>query len=263
MVRACLLFLMAAAHCVAPAAAQPVRAYAAGSLRAALTEAATAFAGHGGARVEFTFGPSGLLRDRLAKGEAADLFASANMEHPKALAEAGLADPVRMFARNRMCALAPARLGVTTANVLDRMLDPALKLGTSTPKADPSGDYAWRVFERAEMVRPGAYGSLTRKALQLAGGPHSPAPPKDRTIYGVLVAGGTADIFLTYCTNAVAAQREEPSLATIVLPVELEVGADYGLASMRNSVQGRAFAAFLLSDAGQRVLAAHGFSPPP
>ena len=30
------------------------------------------------------------------------------------------------------------------------LLDPQWKLGTSTPKADPSGDYAWEVFRRAE-----------------------------------------------------------------------------------------------------------------
>jgi hypothetical protein len=33
-------------------------------------------------------------------------------------------------------------LTVDSANLLERMLDPNVKLGTSTPKADPSGDYA-------------------------------------------------------------------------------------------------------------------------
>ena len=47
------------------------------------------------------------------------------------------------------------------------MLDPAVKLGTSTPKADPSGDYAFEVFAKAEKLKPGANAALEKKALQL------------------------------------------------------------------------------------------------
>jgi molybdate transport system substrate-binding protein len=262
MLRASIAFALALAL---PSMAQvpTAKVYAAGSLRAALTEAAAAFKAQGGGDVALEFGPSGVLRDRLAKGEAADVFASANMEHPKALADAGKAGPVKMFARNRLCALAPAKLGVTTANLLDRMLDPAVKLGTSTPKADPSGDYAWLVFGRAERARPGAFDALSKKALQLVGGPDSPSPPANRTAYAMLVATGRADIFLTYCTNAVLAQREEPALSTIALPDSLAVGADYGLVET-NSVNatGRAFAKFLLSSTGQEILKRQGFASP-
>ena len=87
------------------------------------------------------------------------------------------------------------------------MLDPAVKLGTSTPKADPSGDYAFELFERVERSgarRPGGP-LLADKALQLTGGPNSPPPPAGRNVYGMLVATGQADVFLTYCTNAVVA----------------------------------------------------------
>ena len=46
-----------------------------------------------------------------------------------------------------------------------------MKLGTSTPKADPSGDYAFEVFRKAEAIKPGAQAALEKKALQLTGGP--------------------------------------------------------------------------------------------
>jgi molybdate transport system substrate-binding protein len=46
---------------------------------------------------------------------------------------------------------------VEPATLLDRMLDAQLKLGASTPKADPSGDYAWQVFRKADQLKPGAY----------------------------------------------------------------------------------------------------------
>jgi molybdenum ABC transporter molybdate-binding protein len=254
---------MIAASLHAQADAGRAKVYAAGSLRAALTDASAAFSSAGGGAIAFEFGPSGALRDRLAQGEAADVFASANTEHPKALADAGKAEPMAPFARNGLCALAPAKLGVTSANLLERMLDPGVKLATSTPKADPAGDYAWQVFERAEKVRPGAYEELSKKALKLVGGPSAPSPPPGRTAYAMLVAGGQADIFLTYCTNATLAQREEPALAIIALPEELAVGAEYGLVVMKGaSDTGRAFARFLLSSDGRAILSRHGFAAP-
>jgi ABC-type molybdate transport system substrate-binding protein len=244
-------------------AGEPVKVYAAGSLRAALTDAAKVFTDASGTKVSFEFGPSGILRDRLAAGERADVFASANMEHPRALATAGRAQPARMFARNRLCAIAHRSFGVNMGNLLPTMLDPATRLGTSTPKADPAGDYAWQVFERAERLKPGAFAVLSRKALQLVGGPDSPPAPKDRTVYGMLMAEDKADVFLTYCTNAVLARREVPSLDVVTLPEALAVGADYGIVTMQGaSPAGAAFAAFLLGAEGQRVLAKSGFAPP-
>lgn len=240
----------------------PARVYAAGSLRAVLAQVAVAFKSTGGGAVDFEFGPSGILHDRLAAGERADVFASANMEHPRKLAAAGKAGPVRRFARNRLCALVPAAAGVTTENLLERMLDPKLKLGTSTPRADPSGDYAWLVFERAEELKPGAFEALSKKALQLVGGPVSPTPPPNRTLYSMLVANGEADIFLTYCTNTLQAQREEPSLATIALPESLAVGADYGVTILNGATHaGISFEKFLLGAEAQWILATAGFSP--
>ena len=57
--------------------------------------------------------------------------------------------------------LARERTGVTTKNLLERMLHPAVKLGTSTPRADPSGDYAWEIFKRSDRVQPGSYEMLS------------------------------------------------------------------------------------------------------
>jgi molybdate transport system substrate-binding protein len=196
------LLLLAATMSVPASAAEPVMLYAAGSLRSALTEVAGAFEAASGQKVQPKFGPSGTLKDEIAGGAHADVFASANMEHPQALASAGKSGPVVLFARNRLCALVRPGLSVEPATVLDRMLDPDVKLGTSTPRADPSGDYAWEVFRKADRLRPGASAALERKALQLTGGPNSPTAPPGRALYGMLVAEGKADLFLTYCTNA-------------------------------------------------------------
>ncbi len=253
--------LLAAAMTHAAIAQEPVRLYAAGSLRAALNEVGAAFTASTGVRVAAEYGPSGLLRDRIVKGEPAEVFASANMAHPESLAKAGKAAPVVLFARNRLCALAAPAVSVTSATLLDRMLDPAVKLGISTPKADPSGDYAWELFEKAERLRPGASKTLSAKALQLTGGPASPPPPKDRNVYGQLVSTGEADVFLTYCTNALQAKGEVPALQIVAIPEDLAVGADYGLTVIAGArPEAEAFAQFVLSGPGQAILVRHGFT---
>jgi len=243
-------------------AQEPVRLYAAGSLRAALTEVGNAFRAKTGVPVAATFGASGLLRERIEKGEPAQVFASADMGHPRKLAEAGRAGPVALFTRNRLCALAAPQVKVAPESLLERMLDPAVKLGTSTPKADPSGDYAFELFAKAEALKPGARSLLEGKALKLTGGPDSPQPPKDRSLYGMLVAEGKADIFLTYCTNALQARGENPALQIVSLPELLAVGADYGMTVMNGApARARELADFILSPQGQAILAKHGFSP--
>ena len=68
--------------------------------------------------------------------EAAEVFASANMENPEALAREGLAGPVTRFARNRICALARAETLAVSEDTLTILLDPKVRLGTSTPKSD-------------------------------------------------------------------------------------------------------------------------------
>jgi molybdenum ABC transporter molybdate-binding protein len=70
----------------APAiASEPVLLHAAGSLRTALTEVASAFEATSGQKVQAKYGPSGTLKDEIVGGARAEVFASANMAHPQAL----------------------------------------------------------------------------------------------------------------------------------------------------------------------------------
>jgi molybdenum ABC transporter molybdate-binding protein len=245
-------------------AAEPVLLHAAGSLREALTEVARLFeARAGGTRVDAKFAASGLLRDEIAKGARAEVFASANMEHPLSVTEAKQAGPTVLFARHRLCALVRPGLAATTNNLLDLMLDANIKLGTSTPKADPSGDYALEAFRRAEAVRPGSRALLEQKALQLTGGPNSSKAPANRSIYAMMIAAGEADIFLTYCTNAQVAAREVPGAQVVALPSSFAVGADYGMTVMAGSSEpAYRFALTVMSSEGQSILAGHGFDAP-
>lgn len=245
------------------ASSDPIQLYAAGSLRAALTEISRAFEAESGAVVQSKFGPSGLLKDEIASGAHLDVFASANMEHPLALHAMGRCGPVKRFARNTLCALVRSDLPVNSESLLDRMLDPAIRLGTSTPKADPSGDYAFEVFRKVEAVRPGAGDRLAQKALQLTGNASSVRPPDGRSAYGWHVAEGRADIFLAYRTACREAKSQYSDLQIVDLPKPLAVGAEFGLAVITGaSDEASLFTAFILAEAGQSILQSHGFGRP-
>jgi len=190
----------------------------------------------------------------VAAGAEFSVFAAGSLRAP-------LADLAQRFARNSMCLLTGARTHATTASAFDAMIDPAVKLGTSTPKADPSGDYAWEVFHKAEALGPGAFATLTAKARQLTGGPQS--PPATGSAYGAFIAAGDADMFLTYCTYAELARQENPQLRVVRLPADLVVAADYGIAARKDAAAAAtAFVDYLRGPAGRRVFAAYGFDPP-
>ncbi len=258
-----LLLLLSAAGAMPAAAQHATSLYAAGSLKAAMSEIAEAFTEATGLPVETTFGPSGLLRERIEAGEPAELFASANMKHPQTLAAAGRGGPVVLFARNRLCAMTRQGLSVTSEGLLDALLDPAVRVGTSTPKADPSGDYAWKLFEKAEALRPGSFETLDAKALKLTGGPDSAAAPAGRNPYAWVMTEDRADLFLTYCTNVVLARQDTPELQLVAVPATLSVGADYGLNLLAaHRPEAARLALFILSPDGQAILDRYGFEAP-
>ncbi len=242
-------------------ASAPLRIYAAGSLTSAFNALLDALGTPPGVAAQPTYGPSGILRERLERGEPADLFASADMGQPQRLADAGRGTPVVLFARNRMCALGRGALGLTQANLLDRLLDPAVKLATSTPGADPGGDYAWAVFARAEQVHPGAKAILEGKAQQLVGGPSTaPLVPGQGPSEGVFLSR-RADVMLGYCSGTDALRRTVQDLVALPLPPELEVGPEYGMTVLSGNPAAARFALFVMSGPGQAILARHGLAP--
>src|SRR5262245_23958295 len=167
--RAGVLALLICALMGSATGAETITVYAVGSLKSALTDLAESYESATGNTVSARYGASGLLKDEISKGAKVDVFASGNMEHPQALQDQNKSGPVIRFARNTLCALVKSGVKVDSANLLDYMLDPGVKLGTSTPKADSSGDYAFEVFRKADAIRPGTQAALGNKALQLTG----------------------------------------------------------------------------------------------
>jgi molybdate transport system substrate-binding protein len=243
-----------------PASGDSLTLYAAGSLKAALDDVTASYERTYQVKVTSKYGPSGILRKAIEAGENPDLFASADMTHPEKLAAGGWGGPVVLFARNQLCALAQAEVAATTDNFLNVLIDKKVKLGTATPKADPSGDYAWELFRKADTIRKGSFATLSGKALQLTGGPDSDKAPKGRNQYGWVMGEKKADVFLTYCTNAVLAQKEVQNLKIVSIPKELSVGADYGLLVRKGAAnEVWRLAMYILSPEGQKILREYGF----
>jgi hypothetical protein len=103
------------------------------ALTAAFTDMVKAFPAAEGDVATPVFGPSGVLREKIEHGDHVDVFASADMAQPRALARSHSGSSVVMFTRNRLCALGRASVGMTTDNLLARLLDPSVRLATSTP----------------------------------------------------------------------------------------------------------------------------------
>ena len=235
---------------VRAAVADPLQIYAAGSLTAAFTDIVKAFPAPEGDVATPVFGPSGVLREKIEHGDRVDLLASADMEQPRTLARARPGTFVVMFTRNRLCALGRASLGLTSDNMLDRLLDPSVRLATSTPGADPGGDYAWAVFARAEAVHPGAQAILQAKAMKLVGGPNStPLVPGRDAVQGIFLAD-KADVMLGYCSSSEPVMRKISGLVNTPLPPSLTVGPAYGLIVLSDQPLAARFALFVLSEHG-------------
>src|SRR5215471_3032527 len=241
-----------------------VRVLAAGSLRDALNEIGVAFQSRTGINVESSFGPSGALRDRIEKGESADLFASADLGNALALYRAGKAGPVVLFARNSLRALVRPGLSVASDNLLSTLLDPRTKFATSTPKTDPLGDYTWAMFGKADALRPGSSPALEAKAQKLIGGPPiTDTPPAGMDVFAWHLREGHADIFIEYCSAVAGFKRDLPGATVVNLPAELATGAQYGLTLLPTNNQNAAtFALFILSQDGQEILTRAGFDAP-
>ena len=234
---------------------EAIHVLAAGSLRHAMPEITAAFEKASGVSVSVTLGPAGLLRERIEAGEPFDLFASANMAHPDRLVALGLAEESICFIRNRFCALARADLGLTTENLVKVLTSPTVRIGTSTPGDDPSGDYAFEMFDLIEAQHPGLGVAIKQRAQQLVGGRNS---PPGRSAAG-LIDEGVVDIFLGYASNA-RLHESDPEFSVIKLPPKLSPRVEYGMALRTGALEAtRKLRDFLLSQHGQGVLGVKGF----
>jgi len=243
----------------APVWAGEPRIFAAGSLRLAMAELIQSYTDKGGARFEPVYGPSGALRKQIENGDVPDLFASASPEHTDALYQAGIMRKAAVFAHNALCLIARPGIRVNQEKMINLILDPQVRLGTSAPKSDPAGDYTWQLFREIDKQRPGAFKTLSEKALQLTG---IEVDKKQKTLpYAAIFEEKKVDVFITYCTNAAATAKAIPGLSWLRFPNDVNNSGTYAIsASVNATPEAERFIAFVLSPEGKRILTQYGFN---
>ena len=254
-------FALAGRATAGAAPADVVQIFAAGSLRGVVGELAKEAGPELNIEVKSSFGGSGLMRERIEKGESPDLFMSADLGSPRKLeAQHRTVIPVIAFARNRMCIVSRRSAGITADNLIDRMLAKDVRIKTSTPIADPSGDYAWAIFDRVDALRPGAGALLKQKAQASMSLTATPATATQSSAAALFVSH-QVDLAITYCSGSATLEKEVPELASLVIPPQLDPHPLYGVAVLSNQPQALRLALFLLSEKGQAIIAKEGLVP--
>lgn len=218
--------------------------FAAASLTESYTELGAAFeTEHPDASVVFNFAASSELVAQIGNGARADVFASADLNNMNTLVDAGDNDgePV-VFATNRSeIIVGPGNpLGVTG---IESLADPEVIVVVCAPDV-PCGSYAAQIFERAGVsLTPASY---------------------EENVKGVVtkVTLGEADAGIAYATDVIAAGD---GASGVEIPDDVNVIAEYPIAVTAESSNGdlaRAFVDFVVSPAGQDILASYGFTAP-
>jgi len=240
---------LALALAAAQAAAADLTVSAAASLTHAFREIAAGFeAVHPPTRVQLNFGASGALLQQIARGAPVDVFASADAETMQQAEQQQLVRPGAKanFAGNALVVVVPhdARAAPTALADLAR---PAVKrLAIGIPASVPAGRYAKAVLEKASLwpaIEAKTIGAQTvRQALDY-------------------VARGEVDAGFVYATDA-AIVPDKVRIAFVVPTDSPVVYPIAPLAAAPNAADARKFVAYVVSPAGQAVLARHGFGKP-
>jgi molybdate transport system substrate-binding protein len=207
--------------------------FAASSLTTAFTAVGKSFeAAHSGVHIRFSFAGSQALVAQLKQGAPADVLATADTG---SMTDSGLSG-ARVFARNRLAIItAPDNpKHVTTLADLARKDLRVVLAGPTVPVGKAAGKAltAARVVVRPVSLEQDVKGVVTKVRL------------------------GEADAGIAYVTDVKAAKG---TVAGTDLP---EISNSYPVAVVKAGADASAFADFLLSAAGQAVLASYGFLPP-
>lgn len=241
---AVLALLLTACGSGSGASREPLTVFAAASLTGTFTVLEGEFErAHPDVDVRLSFDGSSRLAEQIAEGAPADVFAAADEKSMATVADAGLAagEP-QVFATNTLTmAVAPGNpKGV---DGLDDLRSDELVVVTCAAE-DPCGRAAAAVsLEAGVRLRPASEEPDVKSVL-------------------AKVAAGEADAGLVYVTDVRAVGAKADG---VEIPEAAAAVNRYPIVTLRESERGelaRQFAAFVLSDAGQRVLEQAGFGAP-
>jgi molybdate transport system substrate-binding protein len=232
--------------------AEEIRVAAAADLEFAMKDVAAQFEKQTGTKVEVTYGSSGNFFSQLQNGAPFDLFFSADIDYPRKLEAAGLAEPgtVYRYGIGRIAIWTPAdakldvvRLGWKT------LLDPSVqKIAIANPEHAPYGRAAVAALQGAgiydQVKAKLVYGENISQAAQF-------------------VQSGNAQAGIVAVSLAVSPGMKEGKRWEI--PVDLHPSIEQAailLKASKNKTGARAFLEFVKSERGRATLSQYGFTIP-
>jgi molybdate transport system substrate-binding protein len=220
-----------------------ITVFAASSLKGAFADIGTAFqAAYPGTTVTFNFGPSSGLATQITQGAPADVFAAASTKTMDTVTGAGAASNPQVFATNTMEIAAPAS-GTAMVTSLADLAKPGVKVAVCQ-KDVPCGVAATKLFDQNKLTVTPSTQEVDVKAVLSK------------------VELGEVDAGIVYVTDVQAAGDK---VKGIVIPADMNVTTKYPIAPIsasKNAVTAQVFVDFVLSSAGQSILAKAGFAQP-
>ncbi|MEM6733231.1 MAG: molybdate ABC transporter substrate-binding protein [Myxococcota bacterium] len=238
-----------AVGCSSSASSEELTVFAAASLTEAFEAIIEDFEReHVGVDVRVSFAGSNSLRTQIENGARADVFASANPKHLRALEDQRLAMLATVFATNQMVVAVPED-------------NPAhIEIFDHLPKAErivlagsevPAGAYAQKIIGRAASSLGPQFSAAVMKQVV----------SRENDVRATLqkVVLGEADAALVYETDAAAAD-----VSAVEIPSDLNVRASYPIAPLAEGDRALAqrFVSFVTSLRGQETLERFGFGLP-
>ena len=200
-----------------------------------------------GTRVVFNFAGSGDLARQIEAGAPVDVFASAAQKDMDDIGKKDLiaANSRRDFAKNGVVLVKPSSSTLPLQTLTDLQKKEITKIVIGNPKTVPAGRYAEEALRHLNL-----WDTI-----------------KDRVIFAEharqaldYVARNEVDAGLVYSTDAMARSKDVKVVARLpegsYQPVVYPIGVIKGI---RAEALSRAFADFVLSAEGQRVLNKYGF----
>jgi len=233
----------AAAASSSAATTGTITVFAAASLTGTFTELGKQFgAAHPGDTVKFSFGASSTLATQITDGAPADVFASAAPKNMETVVSAGDASNPQNFAKNTAEVAVPPSNPANVTSVND-LAKSSVKVALCQPQV-PCGVVAAEVFKNV---------GITVKPVTLQ--------PDVKSVL-TQVELGNVDAGVVYVTDVKAAGSK---VKGVTIPAGQNASTLYPIATISSSKEmsiAQAFVAYVLSPAGQQVLAAAGFEKP-
>jgi len=229
-----------------------VRIAAAADLKFAMEKVSEQFEKASGTKVNVTYGSSGNFFSQIQNGAPFDLFFSADIEYPRKLAAAGLAEPGTLYeyAIGRIVIWMPADAKVDVArqgwkSLLDASIE---KIAIANPGHAPYGRAAVAALQRADIYKQVkiklVYGENISQAAQF-------------------VQSGSAQAGIVALSLAISPAMRDGKRWEI--PAEMHPAIEQVaivLKGAKNKEVARAFLEFVKSAAGRATLARYSFELP-